>query len=106
MVGGRLNDQDGAPPAVIIQLPATADDAFAVLPQDLRIAVGACAVQQMRHGLNLVARDPSPPTEIVLDRLVNASRLLIRVMRIRGSIRNDLARFTGTHPAPSHLSVN
>src|SRR5215470_12822722 len=52
MVGRRLNDQDGAPPAVIIQLPATADDAFAVLPQDLRIAVGVLVIQRVRHHLS------------------------------------------------------
>src|SRR6516165_5515016 len=52
MVGGRLNDQDGAPPAVIIQLPATVHDAFAVLPQDLRIAVGVLVIQRVRHHLS------------------------------------------------------
>src|SRR6516164_8478964 len=52
VVGGRLNDQDGAPPAVIIQLPATADDAFAVLPQHLRIAVGVLVIQRVRHHLS------------------------------------------------------
>src|SRR6516225_4437893 len=38
MVGGRHNEQHGAL-AIIVQSPAAAKDAFAVLPQDLRAAV-------------------------------------------------------------------
>src|SRR5215472_16837313 len=80
MVGGRLNDQDGAPPAVIIQLPATAEDAFAVLPQDLRIAVGVLVIQGVRHHQSPCtprARSLSRPMEIVPHRLRNATRPLI-----------------------------
>src|SRR5215469_18945229 len=65
MVGGRLNDQDGAPPAVIVPSPATADDAFAGLPQDLRIAVGVLVIQRVRHHLSesvyaTCSKPPSP----------------------------------------------
>src|SRR5262249_10542534 len=35
LVSGRNNDQNGEPPlAVIVQLPTTTEDAFAVLPQN------------------------------------------------------------------------
>src|SRR5215468_9238720 len=81
VVGGRLNDQDGAPPAVIIQLPATAEDAFAVLPQDLRIAVGVLVIQGVRHHLSesvyATRSNLSRPVEIVPHRLRNATRPLI-----------------------------
>src|SRR5262249_8028923 len=38
LLGGRHNEQHGAL-AVIVQLPSAAEDAFAILPQDLRAAV-------------------------------------------------------------------
>src|SRR6516165_5664483 len=37
------------PIAAIVASPATAEDAFAVLPQDLRAAIRVCAVQKIRH---------------------------------------------------------
>jgi hypothetical protein len=39
MLGGRHNDQHLAPLAVAVQPRAAAEDAFAVLPQNLRVAV-------------------------------------------------------------------
>jgi hypothetical protein len=44
MLRGGKNDQHGAPLAIIVQSPAMAEDAFAVLPQDLGAAVRIRAV--------------------------------------------------------------
>jgi hypothetical protein len=52
VVGGRSNKQHGAPLAVVVQSPAAMEDAFAVLPQDLRAAIRVRAVQRMRYHLS------------------------------------------------------
>src|SRR6516162_6805162 len=104
VVGGRLNDQDGAPPAVIIQLPATADDAFAVLPQHLRIAVGVLVIQRVRHHLSeSVYATRSKPLSPSGNRTASPEKCQpsidlngCAVRGIRGSVRNNLARSTGT----------
>src|SRR6516165_8311792 len=49
MLGGRSNEQHGAPLALIVESPAAAKDAFAVFPQDLRATVRVRNVQRMRH---------------------------------------------------------
>ena len=51
VVGGRSNEQHGAPLTLIVESPAAAKDAFAVLPQDLRVTVRVRDVQRMRHHL-------------------------------------------------------
>jgi hypothetical protein len=48
VIGGKMNDQGGAPLAVIVPSPATAEDTFAVLPQDSRAIVQVRAVRQIR----------------------------------------------------------
>ena len=52
LVGGRQNDQHGAPVAIIVQAPPFSEDAFAVLPQNLRDTVQVRAVLQMRRHLS------------------------------------------------------
>ena len=39
MAADRQNDQYGAPAAILAQTPPSAEDAFAVLPQDLTAAI-------------------------------------------------------------------
>src|SRR6516164_6692411 len=48
VLGGRHNDQHGAPVAVIADAPASAEDALAVLPQNLRTTIRT-AVQRIQH---------------------------------------------------------
>jgi hypothetical protein len=45
---GMQNDQHGAPVAVIAQAPPSAEDAFAVLPQNLTIAIQMHAAHRTR----------------------------------------------------------
>src|SRR5262245_19515135 len=95
---------------MVVELPTTAEDAFAVVPQDLR-----AAVQRMRHqlpdsdvGLSVHrASVRHPPAaslrtaEIVAHRLRNASRpLILPGPTLRGNRRlvsNDLPGFAGLH---------
>jgi hypothetical protein len=48
VLGGRHNDQHGTPVAVIADTPASAEDALAVLPQNLRATI-RITVQRMQH---------------------------------------------------------
>src|SRR6516162_1557799 len=45
VVGGRSNEQHGAPLTVVVQSPAAVKDALAVLPEDLRAAIRVRSVQ-------------------------------------------------------------
>src|SRR5262249_38567543 len=61
VIAGGSNGQHGVLLAVIIQSPAAAEDAFAVLPQDLRGALRVRAVKAMRHHL------PAPASGCCID---------------------------------------
>ena len=52
MVGGRGNKQHGEPVAIVVQSPASAEHAFAVLPQDLRATIRVRDVQRLLHHLS------------------------------------------------------
>ena len=52
MVGGRQNEQHSALLAVIVQSPAAAEDALAVLPQDLRAAIRVRDVRRIRYHMS------------------------------------------------------
>ena len=52
MVGGRGNKQHGEPVAIVVQSPATAEHALAVLPQHLRATVRVRDVQRLLHHLS------------------------------------------------------
>jgi hypothetical protein len=49
--GGGKDDQDGPTIAVAVGSPAAAEDAFAVLPENLRVAVGVVRVRPMQRHL-------------------------------------------------------
>src|SRR5262245_58203819 len=66
LVGDRHDEQHGAL-AVIVQSPAAAKDAFAVLPQDLRAAVRVRTGQRMR--LHLSDSGVGPPNLVRLTEL-------------------------------------
>ncbi|GLS34372.1 hypothetical protein GCM10007937_60870 [Mesorhizobium albiziae] len=49
MVSGWFNDQHRPPLPVLVQAPITADNAFAVLPQELRGDTVVCGGLRVRH---------------------------------------------------------
>ena len=51
MIGGSGNKQHGEPGAIIVQSPATAEHAIAILPQHLR-AIRVRDVQRLLHHLS------------------------------------------------------
>jgi len=122
VIGGRQNDQDGALLAAIVRSPATTEDAFAVLPQDLRSCKYApisecgtiCQIPASRLpgriGDNLCVRPAATLriAQIVPDRLRNARRLLTLPDPSYAhftSLSNDLARFAGLYWRRQHMRV-
>jgi len=91
LILGRQNDQDGALLAAIVRSPATAEDAFAVLPQDLR-ATAIRPVQRMRHhlsdsGVRLPGRVGCQPLRALRARGLSASHKSYRIARQMPHVR-------------------